>query len=132
MGCPAAFLCSRQLWAASPLCLTPRPCARPRRSAAPVPPAQGAGQSVEALQAKVRELETMQELIQQELTHVSTAASERGARLKCAARAARCRARSLPAELRLSWRAGPTEPSQLLGLERPPAAAGRWRRSWRR
>jgi hypothetical protein len=51
---------------------------------------------VEELQSKIRELETMQELIQQELSHVSTAASERGARLKCAAHAARRRGCWLP------------------------------------
>lgn len=40
------------------------------------------GQSVEELQAKIKELETMQELMQHELNHVSDAASERSARLR--------------------------------------------------
>lgn len=37
---------------------------------------------MEELQSRIKELETMQELIQQELGHVSAAASERGARLR--------------------------------------------------
>jgi hypothetical protein len=48
-----------------------------------VSPDQALG--MEELQSRIKELETMQELIQQELGHVSAAASERGARLRWAA-----------------------------------------------